>query len=202
MWTNSVTDKCYRYTITDDDGVDFWIWDIRYNWIACEEEVNTWIWLVNWWEEQIFSCRWWCCCSHQLLPRPRSVMNCFIPSFDCQMCLLLEVLLLSTDWLITVLKSPPIMIGQLELLEMVEKKVLIKRWIVSIWAINITYCDRAVIDWYINNDKTSFWVCDGRVMRKWDCFVCKNQYPSLFCVIISWEYVSELWWFRFVMVGF
>ncbi len=52
-------------------------------------------------------------------------MNCLIVSVDCQVHLF-EVLLLSIDGLMTVLKSPPIMIGPVQLVEMVEKKLLKK----------------------------------------------------------------------------
>lgn len=49
------------------------------------------------------------CCSCQLSPRPISLMSCFIVSVECQVRLF-EVLLLSVDGLMTVSKSPPIMI--------------------------------------------------------------------------------------------
>lgn len=48
-------------------------------------------------------------------------MNCFIVSVDCQTHLLFEVLLLSTEGLMAVLKSLPVMTGQSELLDMEEK---------------------------------------------------------------------------------
>ena len=51
-----------------------------------------------------------------------SVINCLIMSDDWQFHLVM-LLLRSMDGSMTVLKSPPMMIGQLELLEMDEKKL-------------------------------------------------------------------------------
>ena len=65
------------------------------------------------------------CCNRQLSPRPKWLMNCFIVSEDFQLHLLLEILVLSSDGSITVLKSPPIMTGQMEMFEM-EGKIMKK----------------------------------------------------------------------------
>lgn len=45
------------------------------------------------------------------------------------------------------------------------KKVGIKGRIVDIWAIDVTKYE---CYWYISNDKTSFRVCDGCIVRKWN----------------------------------
>lgn len=55
-------------------------------------------------------------------PRPNSPMNCFMVSIDCVVRLLDEMLLLSVDGLITVLKSPLIITGQSEQVEIDVKK--------------------------------------------------------------------------------
>lgn len=73
-------------------------------------------------------------------------MNCFIVSVDCQTHLLFEVLLLFTEGSMTVLKSLPVMTGQLELLDMEELKLVKKLWFAIIWDINIANCYCAVVD--------------------------------------------------------
>ncbi len=60
------------------------------------------------------------CCSLQPSPRPKSLMNYTIVSVDCQCRLFLVDL--SSDGSIMVLKSSPIITGQLEKFEMEEKK--------------------------------------------------------------------------------
>ena len=50
-------------------------------------------------------------------------MNWIIVCVDCQVRVLLDALDLSIDGFITVLKSPPIIIGESEKLDMDEKKL-------------------------------------------------------------------------------